>query len=87
MPALVAIASKTLMTGSSCSNPTHHHKSVGGACFAELDDRNRVHVVAELQAPEVNGVKEFMASPRMQNVFRQVNAMSTTPLSSSGSRS
>ena len=56
------------MSGSSCSNPTHHHKSVGGACFAEL------------QASEVNGVKEFMASERMQNVFRQVNAMSTTPL-------
>jgi hypothetical protein len=45
-----------------------------------IDDRNRVHVVAELQASEVNGVKEFIASERMQNVFRQVNAMSTAPL-------
>jgi hypothetical protein len=44
------------------------------------DDRNRVHVVAELQESEVKGVKDFIQSERMQNVFRQVNAMSTTPL-------
>jgi hypothetical protein len=45
-----------------------------------IDDRNRVHVVAELQSSEVNAVKEFIASERMQNIFRQVNAMSTAPL-------
>ena len=45
-----------------------------------IDDRNRVHVVAELQASEIDGVKEFISSERMQNVFRQVNTMSTAPL-------
>ena len=44
------------------------------------DDRNRVHVVAELQESEVKGAKDFIESDRMQNVFRQVNAMSTVPL-------
>ena len=44
------------------------------------EDRNRVHVVAELQESEVKGVKDFLQSERMQNVFRQVNAMSTAPM-------
>ena len=45
-----------------------------------IDDRNRVHVVGEVQASDVNAVKEFMESDRMQDVFRRVNAMSTAPL-------
>jgi hypothetical protein len=45
-----------------------------------IDDRNRVHVVAEVEASEVNAVKEFLESERMQDVFLRVNAMSTAPL-------
>jgi len=45
-----------------------------------IDDRNRVHVVAEVEASEVKGVKDFLESERMQDVFRRVNAMSTAPL-------
>jgi hypothetical protein len=44
------------------------------------DDRNRVHVVAELQESEIKDAKDFIESERMQSVFRQVNAMSTVPL-------
>jgi hypothetical protein len=44
------------------------------------EDRNRVHVVAELQPSEVQGVRDFLQSQRMQDVFKQVNAMSTAPL-------
>jgi hypothetical protein len=45
-----------------------------------IEDRNRVHVVAEVQASDVKAVKDFIASDHMQDVFRRVNAMSTTPL-------
>jgi hypothetical protein len=45
-----------------------------------IDDRNRVHVVAEVQPSEVKAVKDFMASQRMQDVFKRVNAMSTAPI-------
>jgi hypothetical protein len=44
------------------------------------DDRNRVHVVAEMQPSEIQGVKDFLESQYMQDVFRRVNAMSTMPL-------
>jgi hypothetical protein len=44
------------------------------------EDRNRVHVVAELKASEVKEVKDFMQSKHMQDVFKQVNDMSTAPL-------
>jgi hypothetical protein len=44
------------------------------------EDRNRVHVVAELTASEVKDVKDFMQSKHMQDVFKQVNDMSTAPL-------
>ena len=43
-------------------------------------DRNRVHVVAEVAASEVKEVKDFIESKHMQDVFKQVNAMSTAPL-------
>jgi hypothetical protein len=43
------------------------------------DDRNRVHVVGEVAASEVKGVKEFLGSQHMQDVFKRVNAMSTAP--------
>ena len=44
------------------------------------EDRNRVHVVAEVVASEVKEVKDFIQSQHMQDVFKQVNAMSTAPL-------
>jgi hypothetical protein len=43
------------------------------------EDRNRVHVVGEVAASEVKAVKDFIASPHMQDVFKRVNAMSTAP--------
>jgi hypothetical protein len=43
------------------------------------DDRNRVHVVGEMAASEVKAIKDFIASPHMQEVFKRVNAMSTAP--------
>ncbi len=45
-----------------------------------IDDRNRVHVVGEVTASEVKSVKDFVNSPRMQDVFKRVNAMSTAPV-------
>ena len=48
--------------------------------FRGADDRNRVHVVGEVAASEVQRVKDFLASERMQDVFRRVNAMSTAPV-------
>jgi hypothetical protein len=45
-----------------------------------IDDRNRVHVVAELEASQVKGVKDFLESEHMKDVFRRVNEMSTSPL-------
>ncbi len=45
-----------------------------------IDDPNRVRVVGELDASEVDGVKEFIASEKMQAVFKQVNEMSTQPI-------
>jgi hypothetical protein len=44
------------------------------------DDRNRVHLVGELAASEIQTVKDFLASERMQDVFKRVNAMSTAPI-------
>ena len=45
-----------------------------------IDDPTRVQVVSELDASEVAGIKEFIASEKMQAVFRQVNQMSTQPM-------
>jgi hypothetical protein len=44
------------------------------------EDRNRVHVVAELASSEVKNVKDFIQPTRMQDVFKQVNDMSTAPI-------
>jgi hypothetical protein len=44
------------------------------------EDRSRVHVVGEVAASEVKEVKDFIESKRMQDVFKQVNDMSTAPL-------
>jgi hypothetical protein len=44
------------------------------------EDRNRVHVVAELASSEVKEVKDFIQSKHMQDVFRQVNDISTSPI-------
>ena len=43
------------------------------------EDRNRVHVVAELAAAEVKDVKDFIQSKHMQDLFKQLNDMSTAP--------
>jgi hypothetical protein len=48
--------------------------------FRGAEDRNRVHVVGELAASEVQTVKDFLASARMQEVFKRVNAISTAPI-------
>lgn len=45
-----------------------------------MDDRNRVHLVAELQSSEVKQVKDFIDLDHMKDVFKRVNAMSTAPL-------
>ena len=45
-----------------------------------IEDRNRVHVVAELTASEAKDVKEFIQSKHMQDVFKQVNDISTAPI-------
>ena len=45
-----------------------------------MDDPNRVRVVGEITASEVEDVKDFMDSEKMQKVFSQVNEMSTSPL-------
>jgi hypothetical protein len=44
------------------------------------DDRNRIHVVGEVTASDVNAVKDWIKSQHMQDVFKRVNAMSTAPL-------
>ena len=44
------------------------------------EDRDRVHVVAELSASEVKEVKDFIQSKDMQDLFKQVNDMSTAPM-------
>ena len=45
-----------------------------------IDDPNRVHVVGEMDASEVDGVKSFFASEKMRAVLDQADAMSTTPI-------
>ena len=45
-----------------------------------MDDPNRVRVVAEVEASEVDDVKRFIASPEMQSAFAKVNEMSTAPM-------
>ena len=45
-----------------------------------IDDPNRVHVVGEMEASEVDAVKEFFATEKMSSVLEQANEMSTTPM-------
>ena len=45
-----------------------------------MDDRNRVYVIGEVQESEVDPVKSFLASDRMQKVFAEVNEVSTSPI-------
>ena len=45
--------------------------------FRGSEDRNRVHVVAEMASSEVQDVKDFIQFKHMQDVFKQVNDMST----------
>ncbi len=44
------------------------------------DDPNRVLVIGDVAASDVETVKAFLGSDRMQAVFRQVAAMSTAPI-------
>ena len=76
----LSIGSKTLMSGSRCFKTNPPPQIGRWRVDPRVDDRNRVHVVAELQPSEVKGVKDFLASERMKDVFRRVNAMSTAPL-------
>jgi len=45
-----------------------------------MDDPNRVHVVGEMDANEVEAVKEYFASDKMRSVLGQADEMSTTPI-------
>jgi len=45
-----------------------------------IGDPNRVQVIAELDESEVDAVKEFLTSERMQAIFKKVNEMSTRPI-------
>jgi hypothetical protein len=45
-----------------------------------IDDPNRVHVVGEMDASEVDDVKEFFESDKMRDILGQADAMSTTPI-------
>ena len=45
-----------------------------------VDDSNRVYVIGDVDASEVNAVNDFLASEKMQPVFAQVNEMSTAPI-------
>ena len=44
------------------------------------EDPNRVRVVGEIDDSEVDEVKSYFASNQMQDVFKKVNELSTTPL-------
>ena len=45
-----------------------------------VDDRNHVILIGEVAPSDANEVKAFLASDRMQEMFRQVNTMSTAPV-------
>jgi hypothetical protein len=45
-----------------------------------IDDPGRVRVIGEMNISEVEGVKAYFASDRMQGVFKRVNEMSTRPI-------
>ena len=45
-----------------------------------IADRNRVHVVGEMEASDVDGVKDFFASEKMRAVLSKADEMSTTPI-------
>jgi hypothetical protein len=44
------------------------------------EDRNRAHIVGEIDAADVKTVRDFLASQHMQDVFKRVNAMSMAPV-------
>jgi hypothetical protein len=44
------------------------------------DDRNCAIVIGEVGPSQVDAVKTFLASDRMQEVFRRANEMSTKPI-------
>ena len=45
-----------------------------------VDDPNRVHVVGDMAASEVDGVKSYFESDKMRGVLGQANELSTTPI-------
>jgi hypothetical protein len=44
------------------------------------DDPNRVYVIGEVDASDVDAVNDFFASEKMQPVLAQANEMSTAPI-------
>ena len=47
--------------------------------FRGMKDRNRVHVVGEVASSELKAVEDFLGSQYVRDVFKRVNALSTTP--------
>ena len=45
-----------------------------------MDDPNRVHVVGEVDASEVEDVKSLFETGKMKDVIAQANELSTTPI-------
>ncbi|MFB3102474.1 MAG: hypothetical protein ACE1ZV_04355 [Alphaproteobacteria bacterium] len=45
-----------------------------------IDNPNRVHVVGEMIASEVDDVKSYFESEKMKDVLGQANELSTTPI-------
>jgi hypothetical protein len=45
-----------------------------------IDDPNRVYVIGEVEDSDVNDVRHYFASEKMQKVFEKVNEGSTVPL-------
>jgi hypothetical protein len=45
-----------------------------------IDDPNRVQVIGEITAADVDDVKEYFESEKMQKVFVKVNELSTSPV-------
>ena len=45
-----------------------------------VDDPNRVYVIGEVDTSEVDAIKDFFASEKMQLLFAQINETSTAPI-------
>ncbi len=45
-----------------------------------VDDPNRVYVIGEVDASEVDAIKDFLTSEKMRLLFVQINETSTAPI-------